>query len=745
MTKTKILLALLLGIGITFILEGSANAATITVGTTADNTTVDGICTLREAITNSNDNVATFADCVAGSGTDTIAFSVAGTISTGSLLPTMTDPVVLDGSTAPGASCSAAIILALPSGATAPHTLTIAIDNTGAGTGPVLELGAGSIGSTIRGLNVREANSSGSLDGNGINVLGSGGGFHTIECNYIGTDLAGGSAAPNDDFGIADNGTGSPSSVYRNNLISGNIGAGIIIGGISGVTNTISGNIIGTNAAGTGAIPNTDGVLLAFSSTDTVVRGNLVSGNSDNGVEISAFGASTSNDVFGNFIGTDITGLSAIPNAKGVEIMADDNRIGSVAVSDRNLISGNSGTGVVVSGGTGNSIVNNWVGVDITGLTALANGVDGIRHVTLGPNTIGGTTSSHRNIISGNGDDGIQLDSGGATSDALIQNNWIGVSADGSLPIGNGQRGIEIGFGDRGGNMILDNVISANGEHGVGGFRWGDGSVDTYERNFFGTNTLGEVEAGFGNTAAGIGLTSGGPHTIGGSDPSDANIIAGNGAGVVIWETTGVDVFTKPEVTILGNSIYDNEGWDTTSLGIDLAFSETGGSPVDDTGPNANDEEDPDTGPNNFINFIEATSASNDSGTQVVDFDMDVPKGDYRVEFFASDEADPSGFGEGQNFLGAVTVSHGGMGTEAFTAVFPNPDADRILSSTVTEDLGGGNYGVTSEFSAVFQPNFDGLAETGVNQTMKLYTALLLITSGAFMLNVGRVRAKHPY
>jgi uncharacterized repeat protein (TIGR01451 family)/CSLREA domain-containing protein len=76
-----------------------ALAATITVNSTADNTTVDGQCTLREALQNANDNAATNADCVAGTGLDTIDFSLtlpALITLDGSDLP-ITDTVIIDG------------------------------------------------------------------------------------------------------------------------------------------------------------------------------------------------------------------------------------------------------------------------------------------------------------------------------------------------------------------------------------------------------------------------------------------------------------------------------------------------------------------------------------------------------------------------------------------------------------------------------------------------------------------------
>ena len=66
----------------------NVRADSLTVNSLADTVAIDGNCTLREAIQNANNDAATNADCAAGSGADTITFSVSGTITLGSILPT---------------------------------------------------------------------------------------------------------------------------------------------------------------------------------------------------------------------------------------------------------------------------------------------------------------------------------------------------------------------------------------------------------------------------------------------------------------------------------------------------------------------------------------------------------------------------------------------------------------------------------------------------------------------------------
>src|SRR5688572_18872668 len=120
-----------------------AAQATIVVNSSADNTTVgDGECTLREAITNANNNTdSTGGDCAAGIGTDTIEFNIAGagphTILLGSLLPTISEAIFLDALTQSGADCKSSLMIIITE---VPGTV-----------GDALNLTVGSSGSRVRG------------------------------------------------------------------------------------------------------------------------------------------------------------------------------------------------------------------------------------------------------------------------------------------------------------------------------------------------------------------------------------------------------------------------------------------------------------------------------------------------------------------------------------------------------------------------------------------------------------------
>jgi hypothetical protein len=69
----------------------------------------------------------------------------------------------------------------------------------------------------------------------------------------------------------------------------------------------------------------------------------------------------------------------------------------------------------------------------------------------------------------------------------------------------------------------------------------------------------------------------------------------------------------------------------------------------------------------------------------------------FRLEFFASGAADPSGFGEGQFFLGFTNVTTDGSGNGGFTVTLPvGAIPGQIVSATATDPAGN-----TSEFSHV--------------------------------------------
>lgn len=262
------------------------------------------------------------------------------------------------------------------------------------------------------------------VSGNGVPVAGTGlgsgidlsGNNYVIQGNMVGTNAAGTSAIPNGKRGMALSGVGG---LVRDNTVSGNLESGIAVltGGPA-----IQGNRVGTNHAGTAPIPNGEWAILVEGSGavigGTAADGNLIAGNTaDPGIMLMG----NSNTVSNNTIGINITGV-ALPNSVGIYIDGVDDNI----IRD-NVISGNSQHGVVVSGSFAiaerNRIEGNRIGLSPDGYSARGNGLNGV--------SINGATGTKvlNNTVSGNGGSGIVLGSG--SSGSTVQGNRVGVNVDG--------------------------------------------------------------------------------------------------------------------------------------------------------------------------------------------------------------------------------------------------------------------------------------------------------------------------
>ncbi len=263
-----------------------------------------------------------------------------------------------------------------------------------------------------------------------------------VSGNYVGIDRTGGRAVPNYDGICAEgrsrgNVIGGRRSGERN-VASGNIAYGIDLFGAGVRENFILGNYIGTDAAGTRAVPNTYGVLFDDRAARNILggtgegEGNLISGNTAFGAYIYNNGTN-SNQIRGNRIGTDVAGKVAIPNETGVHI--DGGAVDNVV--EHNLISGNLVAGVTLFAlyTDRNIITANRIGVDIHG-GPLGNGADGIR-IAFGPrnNIVGGKDRS--NLIANNGGCGIAADAEDRPHNQILQNTFtnnrgpeIGLSSD---------------------------------------------------------------------------------------------------------------------------------------------------------------------------------------------------------------------------------------------------------------------------------------------------------------------------
>ncbi len=257
------------------------------------------------------------------------------------------------------------------------------------GTNPA---GTGAIGNLLHGLylNGGSPQVGGATSGarnviSGNNLYGiyvANGSAGTILGNYIGTDYTGAAKVANGGDGISVTSTegslvvGGTSASARN-VISGNAYYGIQFNSgtpVLGIANTVEGNYIGLNAAGTGALPNgAAGVMISASAQITVGgtgtgMGNVISGNSGDGVYI--VGAASMN-VFiqKNTIGLNAAGSAGLGNGgSGVKIdgASESNTYG-------NQIAYNAGDGVTILSGAGNTVYansihsNGGLGIDLGG------------------------------------------------------------------------------------------------------------------------------------------------------------------------------------------------------------------------------------------------------------------------------------------------------------------------------------------------------------------------------------------
>ena len=285
------------------------------------------------------------------------------------------------------------------------------------------------------------------ISGNGgVGISIGSGGTANIQGNLIGTDVTGNADLGNVGDGIAITGgsgtaVGGTTAASRN-VISGNSGAGIRVSTATGTS--IRGNYIGVNISGVAPIPNGVGIELQNVGAGTVVGGsgvgNVISGNAGDGINFTIDANAVV--VQGNLIGTDFSGVSAVPNSRnGIDISGAGNTIGGVTPETRNVISGNASAGVsLLEGFTptalirphDNVILGNYIGTNASGTSAVPN-VIGIEVWNAFNNVIGGVAAGAGNVISGNLTDGVLLTSGGSNQSLL--GNLIGTNATGAAAV----------------------------------------------------------------------------------------------------------------------------------------------------------------------------------------------------------------------------------------------------------------------------------------------------------------------
>src|SRR3954447_5123279 len=231
--------------------------------------------------------------------------------------------------------------------------------------------------------------------------------------------------------------------------------------------------------------------------------------------------------------------------------------------------------GVGLDGASGNKVVGNWIGTDATGTGKSPNERTGIYVFNGANNVIGGTTAADRNVISGNGisgpnvdpkwGNGIEIFGAGASGNKVL-GNYIGTDPSGSVALGNLRQGLSVGSGA--GNLgtasstdIGDgtdpgrNIVSANGEEGIYVL---DAPGTRIRGNRVGLGLDGRA---IGNGFRGIAIENAPGAVVGGTTAGERNVVSANGfSAAATEEFDGIIVFgpNAKNVAIQGNYVGTN-------------------------------------------------------------------------------------------------------------------------------------------------------------------------------------------
>jgi hypothetical protein len=581
---------------------------------------------------------------------------------------------------------------------------TAAIGN---GDGIYATTGGGDVGGTAPGAgNVISGN------GDGLFLYGAVG---AVEGNLIGLNAAGTAAVGNyNGLEILSQYSVGGTAPGAGNVISGNLNDGILVDP-GGAVRLVQGNFIGTNAAGTAAVPNgrhgleLNGGLATVGGT-APAAGNLIAGNALDGLSLTG----DHYLVQGNTIGTNAARTAALPNRYGISVNGSNSTIGGTSAAARNLIAGNRSDGVVISAGSiadllqgnviaansGNGVtiaagaidtlvLGNAIGTTPGGGLAYGNGGAGIS-IAGSSTTIGGTSAGAGNLISGNTLDGLVLagnfnqvlgntiGSNAAHSAALPNRAGISITGTNNTIGGTGAAATNIIGGNRSdgvmlspganANVLQGNVIARNRGNGVN-------IAAGASNNVLLGNAIGTTPSGsqaYPNGLNGV-MIAGANNTVGGTAAGAGNTIAFNGNDGVLVDTG------------TGNAIQENAIFESGNLGIELA-----------------------NGGNNNQPFPVLTSVRSDGSSTTIEGTLtSTPDTTFTVEFYANDVCNPSGYGEGQTFLGSALVTTDPSGAATFTVTLSVAvDTGQFVASTATDPDGD-----TSGFSACLQiasPAFPG-------------------------------------
>ncbi|MCD8527936.1 MAG: right-handed parallel beta-helix repeat-containing protein, partial [Candidatus Pacebacteria bacterium] len=436
--------------------------------------------------------------------------------------------------------------------------------------------------------------------------------------------------------------------------------------------------------------------------------------------------------------------------------------IGGPNIGDTNIISGAACEGIRLNSGVNNLwIQNNRIGTDVTGLLPIPNGEEGIDSDSATQVSFSGVYI-HDNIISYNGpvdnrvggcgfgnnaESGLRLSGsvfpGVSMSDVEIINNIFSHNTSGgidlsdvqNITITNNRIGVDatgLSLASNNGGILLMNVsdiaITNNtiaNELGSDFFSTGIMILPDFTGGTFNPSTNITIEDNnIGVGSDGVTLLESGAISIN-IIGADNTLIRNNT--IYGASDTGVALFSFPaptalqNIAILGNRIFGI----TSGLAIDFA-ADTIGDLQPDTliGPNLNDIGDTDEGPNavvdprnnmnHLLNSPVIYDATTTGGDTTINFFLDVPQGDYRIEFFRNSTFPTATLhGPGEEYLGHVDITHNGTGVEIFSHLLLGVTSGDIISTTNTERnvATPSTFGSTSEFGntvivASFGPDF---------------------------------------
>lgn len=334
---------------------------------------------------------------------------------------------------------------------------------------------------------------------NGIDLLPNATGT-VIEGNFIGTNVNGNAGIGNGGAGVQVNGgsynTIGGSSPGAGNTIAANLAFGVVIIGPQSVGNVVHGNTIGAQDGGLIPLGNGVGVSIVSASDNTIGgsgagEGNVISGNPGAGVSITLADpgdTAAGNIVWGNRIGLDAIGDNMANGSSGVFLggLVTGNTIGGTSAGARNFISGNLGDGVDILG-DGNTVQGNFIGTNLTGLAAGANGLAGVS-VSGSDNVIGGDVAGAGNTIAFNNNEGIAV-TGSGVGNAIHRNSIFGNGSIGIDLNSDGATPNDAGDGDTGPNNrqnfpVLIRALRFNTQNRIAG-TFNSTANSTFRLEFF--------------------------------------------------------------------------------------------------------------------------------------------------------------------------------------------------------------------------------------------------------------------